>query len=141
MGKIAVEDLWYKLFERDPIARSLYEISEQDRCTRSLWEIPWQDLCQRSRQHICTSSLKESPCQETSDSTSYFDPRLPTRLNALPKPVKYPSGCATRLAKSKQPLSHSATLPEWLPQLPSHSATLPEWLPQPLSHSATQPLW
>ena len=36
MDKIAVEDLWHKLFERDPIARSLYAISEHDRCTRSL---------------------------------------------------------------------------------------------------------
>ena len=42
------------------------------------------------------------------------------------------SGCATRLAKSKQPLSHSATLPEWLDQPLSHSATLPERLDQPL---------
>ena len=50
------------------------------------------------------------------------------------------SGCATRLAKSKQPLSHSATLPEWLDQPLSHSATLPERLDQPLSHSATQPV-
>ena len=45
------------------------------------------------------------------------------------------SGCATRLAKSKQALSHSATLPEWLPQPLSHSATLAERLTQPLSHS------
>ena len=47
------------------------------------------------------------------------------------------SGCATRLAKSKQPLSHSATLPERLDQPLSHSATLAERLTQPLSHSAT----
>ena len=47
------------------------------------------------------------------------------------------SGCATRLAKSKQPLSHSATLPERLDQPLSHSATLAERLDQPLSHSAT----
>ena len=40
-----------------------------------------------------------------------------------------------------QPLSHSATLPEWLEQPLSHSATLPEWLEQPLSHSATLPEW
>ena len=51
------------------------------------------------------------------------------------------SGCATRLAKSKQPLSHSATLPEWLDQPLSHSATLPERLDQPLSHSATLSNW
>ena len=38
---------------------------------------------------------------------------------------------------SRNRSSHSATLPEWLPQPLSHSATLPEWLPQPLSHSAT----
>ena len=47
------------------------------------------------------------------------------------------SGCATRLAKSKQPLSHSATLPERLDQPLSHSATLAERLTQPLTHSAT----
>ena len=50
----------------------------------------------------------------------------------------------------RQPLSHSATLLQWLraaTQPLSHSATLSdwvaEWLPQPLctSHSATQPLW
>ena len=34
------------------------------------------------------------------------------------------SGCATRLAKSKQPLSHSATLAERLTQPLTHSATL-----------------
>ena len=53
----------------------------------------------------------------------------------------YLSGCATRLAKSKQPLSHSATLPEWLDQPLSHSATLAERLDQPLSHSATLSDW
>jgi len=38
----------------------------------------------------------------------------------------------------EQPLSHSATLPEW-PL--SHSATLPERLEQALSHSATPAEW
>ena len=69
-----------------------------------------------------------------------------------------PSGCATRLAKSKPPLSHSAraateppshsgraagsaTQPLWQSGWSSHSATLPEWLTQPLSHSATLPEW
>ena len=51
------------------------------------------------------------------------------------------SGCALRLAKSEQPLSHSATLPEWLGQPLSHSAILPEWLGQPLSHSAKVAEW
>ena len=45
------------------------------------------------------------------------------------------SGCATRLAKSKQPLSHSATLPERLDQPLSHSGRAADAATQPLSHS------
>ena len=55
--------------------------------------------------------------------------------------IQYVNGCATRLAKSKQPLSHSATLPEWLDQPRSHSATQPLSQSGWTSHSATQPLW
>ena len=53
-----------------------------------------------------------------------------------------PSGCATRLAKSKPPLqplcqsSHWATQPLWQSGWISHPATLAERLEQPLSHSA-----
>ena len=72
--------------------------------------------------------------------------------NLLPvKEVCYPSWplshSATLTEWLDQPLSHSATLPatqplpERLNQPLSHSATLPEWLDQPLSHSATVPEW
>ena len=53
--------------------------------------------------------------------------------------IFFTSGCATRLAKSKQPLSHSATLPERLDQATqplSHSGRAAD-----RSHSPTQPLW
>ena len=59
---------------------------------------------------------------------------------------KHMSGCETRLAKSKQPLSHSATLPERLDQPVSHSGRVADAATQPLSPSArvagaaTQPL-
>ena len=110
---------------------------------QGLYRRSLKDLFQRSRQDIRASPLKRISLSRDLRQHLLFRPAPANhqRLSAPPKLVKYPSGCATRLAKSKQPLSHSATLPEWLPQLLSHSATLPEWLPQPLSHSATLPEW
>ena len=94
----------------------------------------------------CTSNVVESclvVLSKTSPLTAVpcFIKSLDKQMSPFPKTSTNEWMCNTarEIEAATQPLSHSATFPEWLDQPLSHSVTLPEWLDQPLSHSATLP--